>query len=471
MLRKKTFKYLLLLITGAQIVLGLLWMAGNFGRLPQFSLTEELVEISRTWVLDEYTGGVYPALIAGSRALERWFHVPFFIWLYLLQLLLAFASGTFLLSSLWGQKLRRFENVWGSLYLMTIPMTAQLHLSVLPYSLSLSLFFFLTGILKRMTEENGDEAKGRKRLFKPAALTAAWIMLILLLPETFFMTAVLGITAAGIALVRKKKRCAQALATVLVLSLGIGGAANAMVQQPGSRGQIQKSIGSVLLSRVVWPYFDMDYYFWPPEIKEVMSEDMAWTVSCNAERVKDLFGPAVEEAYGRKKAEELYLQMAKAGFTVRTKDVVKQIAADLGFYACPQVGVNLQLDGVGNGLNAYNYNQMKEARPLLTKYYVNYSLNSFGIVMLLGIAGWIYLKCRKKIQGRGLHISSVLLLGLPAVWQALYAALFCAGMTEYKNAWFVTAVYGIWILFWIRRLEDTKKGDYNGQDCSIDTVL
>lgn len=474
MLIKKTLKYLLFLVTGLQIVLGLIWMGANLGHFLQFSLTEEMIEISRTWILDEYAGAGYPALIFAGRILEDLLSVPFYIWLYVVQAVLAFGSGCFLLASLFGKKRTRFEVIWGSLYLMTIPMTAQLHFSVLPFSAALSLSFVLIGCLKRMT---GQEEGHRRQKVQWAVCTAVvWILLLLMLPETFWMTAVLGAVAAGIAFSKKRVKSAAVLAAVLVLSLGIGGGVNAWTQEPGSRGNMQKSISSIAMSRVVWPYFDMDYYFWPIEIKEVMSEDMAWTVSCYAERIRDLFGPAVEEFHGQERAAYLYREMVKICFDVRTKDVVKQIFEDFMFYACPQISVNLQLDGVGAGLNAYNYYQMKDANPVLTKYYVNYSLNSFPIALFLGLVCFgyrlLYFKNRRAAEHRKIEVSSILLLAVPAVWQLFYSTFTTAGMVEYKNAWFITAVYGMMIVYWLWAIWDGKEeGDYDGQDCSTDTVL
>ncbi len=465
MLVKKTLKILLWLIAGVQIVLGLIWMACAFRQFPQFALSAELVEASRTWVLDEYIGIGYPILIRIGTVLESWLKVPFSFWIYCLQITLAFFSGCYLFSTIFCQKMWKFESICGSLYLMTIPMAAQCHMAVLPFSLALSLLFWIVGILIKAADENED-----LRLGKLGCFFVLLVLLPLILPETFWTAVVLGTAAViGIGVFGRNKRKVLCLLAVMLLALSTGFTLNQVLQVPGSRGNIQKSVSSAVLSRVVWPYFDMDYYFWPAEIKEVMSEDMAWTVSCNPERVKDLFGPVVEERYGRKHAAQLYLQMAKASFEVRTKDITKQIGLDLAAYACPQISVNLQLDGVGTGLNAYNYNQMKEVQPILTKYYVNYSLHSFVFALFLSCVCFGYRKAKKEKYRKRPTGIWVLLLAVPALWQIVYYTFTSAGMIDYKNVLFVAAGYGIWIVYGMAAMKE--KGDYDGQNCSIDTVL
>lgn len=462
---KKTLKILLWLMTGAQIVFGLIWLVAAFRQFPQFSLSAELMEASRTWVLDEYMGIGYPILIRIGMVLESWVKIPFFVWIYGLQIALAFCSGCYLLSAVFCQKMWKFDTIWGSLYLLTIPMAAQCHMAVLPFSLALSLLFWIVGILLKSADKNANV-----RLRQLGCLFVLLLLLVVVLPETFWMAIVLGTAAViGTAVLSRNRRKVLCLSAVLILALSLGFTCNQMLQVPGSRGNIHKSVSSAVLSRVVWPYFDMDYYFWPAEIKEVMSEEMAWTVSCNPERVKDLFGPVVEERYGSKHAKGLYLQMAKASFEVRTKDITKQIVLDLAAYACPQISVNLELDGVGTGLNAYNYNQMKEVWPTLTKYYVNYSLHSFVFALFLSFVCLGYRKAKKvKYRNRQTGIL-VLLLAVPVLWQIVYYTFTSAGMIDYKNVLFVAAGYGIWIVYGMTAMKE--KGDNDGQDCSIDTVL
>lgn len=439
MLIKKTIRILWYLLSGCQILLGILWMLWNFGRLSQFALTGELMEISHTWILDEYTGIGYPAILFVCSWLQEWIKLPFYVWIYGIQLILAFCSGCYLLSVVFHKERQSFDTIWGSLYLMTIPMIVQCHLAVLPFSLALSCLYILLGSCLQALD--CQEMFGCRRAI---LLGFSMTGLVLLMPDYIWLLLLLGTVAVCVLLFREKRR-AVCLLLVFILSLGTGSGANALVQVPGSRGNIQKSISSMILSRVVWPYFDMDYYFWPVEIKEVMTQEMAWTVSCNAERVKDYFGPLVEERYGRRQASQLYLQMAKACFEVRTKDIVKQAAADLAVNACPQLSAGLQLRGVGTGLNAYNYNQMKEANSVLAKYYVNYSLNSFGVLLLLSGIGLIFNKVKKEKSG--IWRPALWIMGIAALWQVFYGTLAGAGMMDWKNVLFVAAFYGICILY------------------------
>ena len=142
---KKIAGSLLVIGMAVQILWGVLWLVCNATPEWTYPESEYYIEAAGTWILDEYTGVLYPAIINVCQMVTGWFGLPFQGLLYLLQLVAAFlcASGFVALcrydrSTTEGRPVgrekerKRLWNAFGGLYLMTVPLCVQWHLSVLP---------------------------------------------------------------------------------------------------------------------------------------------------------------------------------------------------------------------------------------------------------------------------------------------------------------------------------------------------
>lgn len=455
MLVKKTLKNLLYLMTGAQILLGLGWMFFQFEILPAFSMSEELMQMSRTWVIDEYTGVGYPVVLFFANLLESYFKIPFYQWVYVLQLGMAFFSGKFLLSKLFQEKGWKFKTIWGSFYIMSIPMIMQCHMAILPFSFTLSAIFFAIGFIIQIVNS--------EYFFKDFIFLGISIGIsILFFPDIFWLYLFLSFLL-GCYLFFQSKNWKKVVLFLLVAGffLGSGKTVNVLVQEPGSLGKIQKSVSATLLGRVVWPYFDLDYYFWPWQVKDCVLQEEAWSISCYPERVSGVFGPAMEEKYGKKEASGFYMEMVQSCFNVRTRQIVGEIKRDFLAYTCPQISLLRQLKGDGVSLNAYNYKQMQRANPMLTKVYMKYFFASFVFLFILSIFLILYQRIKGKRTYRLCEKAGMIFILLSGMWQIIYCTLGTAGTMDYKNALFVVSIYGILILGGLESVR--KKGETNGQ--------
>ncbi|MGN1147015.1 MAG: hypothetical protein ACI4TB_01250, partial [Lachnospiraceae bacterium] len=147
---KNSIKGLLLIGMSVQIVLGMIWMGANLFSVQNFAETAEYVEMSRTFLLDEYVGILYPLLLRLC---------PIYTLVYVIQLLTAFVAGCVFCcySGLGEERLFSGKNIFGALYLLTIPFTMQLHMAILPQSLIYSLFLLQLGLAVRVLRKETEK--------------------------------------------------------------------------------------------------------------------------------------------------------------------------------------------------------------------------------------------------------------------------------------------------------------------------
>ncbi|SDA65932.1 hypothetical protein SAMN02910368_01856 [Lachnospiraceae bacterium G11] len=124
---KTTAKYLFYILTAVQVILGLIWVINNFTHVYMWPETVEYLDISKNFVIDEYTGLFYPILV------KFLYYIP----LYILQFLMAVVSAYLLLRK--GIKLERINAIFGCAYIVSFPVLLQFHFSIRPESLRLSV--------------------------------------------------------------------------------------------------------------------------------------------------------------------------------------------------------------------------------------------------------------------------------------------------------------------------------------------
>lgn len=445
---KESIRGLLAIGMGTQCILGIAWMLLQFPYMQNLQRTDDYIRAAQGFVMDEYMGILYPVLIAGANILENISGVPFYCFLYLLQVSIAFAAGSVFVRLLRGGGGRIFSlpDMAVSLFLLTVPMVMQCHLAVLPLSLVCSAFLVELGLCY------GAFAGKRKTDSKFFLLLCGLWMVMGLLQPDYLWLAGLPVACTGVFCIFRQgswKRILAFVAVTAILLCDIG----RVTASPGSYGRIQRTMGAAMVSRMVWPNFSTTYFFWPEEVKEVMSEHQGEDISAQADRVQTVFGPMMEEAFGKDAADRYYWQMALQCFQVRTKEIVGTIWADFMAYLCVPLSLKIQLDGGGRSFSGWNYGQMREHAPVLTRYYVHYSLWMFRIGILIAVCAALAAfakrkkektaektkeKVKEKARGGGRWLpATALWLLLPVVWYTMSGA----GIMDYLN---VTPVTALW---------------------------
>ncbi len=466
---RKTAASLLVIGMTVQILLGIVWILCNFPSQWTYPETEYYISVADSWILDEYTGVLYPVLIKGSQMVMGFLGLPFEGLLYLVQIIVAFMCySVFVLLCWWnrdtahghgegeeqgilrgGNRKSLFRAAFGGLYLMTVPLCVQWHLSILPNSLLSSLFLLLLGFCIRAVRNK--EYCNRKFVLQVCIL---WAAMTLLQPD-YWWFGLIPVLYIGISLIRQKAfRMLLCLLAVAIISSVGSVAINTLVQTPGSNGKIQKSLGASMVSRMVWPNFHTNYFFWPDEIKEIMTQIEGLYISEHADMVQISFGPMVEEAYGKEKANEFYWEMAINCFTVRTKEVVTAIRDDFAAYLFTPWQVKVQLDGGGLSYSGWNYGKMKTETPGLTRWYVDYGLISFriGIILVACLEVGECIK-RRRIKVSGCREGRCLLV-LCVLSQVMWYTMAGGGMMDYRNVPVVVLLWYYVIVLGYKRLDE-----------------
>jgi len=363
-----------------QIAMGILYIAKSFGTYQQFS--EGIVLI------------------------------PFSAFIYPLQILAGLASTWYFIAVIYRRKngvaLDKRLGFLVTAFLNTIPFVLQMHMALLSYSFGLSVFLGLMG-LAFSNEKKSESEEGEKK--RPKLWNSLLLRVMLVFACMFLLNEVV------------KPACEDAIS----------------VKTTGKKiERIQNSFGAAMVSRFVWPDFATNYFFWSDEVKAVMSLDDAVHICQREEAVENYFGPLMEKAYGEKKANRIYLQMAKRCFMDRTKTIVTEIAKDFVDYTMIPFTVEKNLEGEGTSLTAWNYGRMKECAPGLVMYYFRYSLYILPILLLGSL-----LVCYEKMS------SEVKALAGTAVIYALWYTLRSNKPIDYKLVlpiifiWYLLAVWGL----------------------------
>lgn len=454
---KKTAVSLLVMGMAVQILLGAGWLLCNATAAWTYPESAYYLSVADTFVMDEYTGVLYPVLIRACQIVEGGLGLPFEGVLSLLQIVVAFfcySGFVALCRSRNGEKNRKQHgfNIFGGLYLLTVPLCVQWHLSVLVRSLVSSLFLLALGLCVRAARHPGY-ANGKFWI----TANGFWVILALLSPDYVWLGLILVIFAAILVVRARKaegKKCGKkavllSLAVFLVAG-GLAAGINPALQSPGSSGKIQRSLGAAMLSRMVWPNFDTNYFFWPQEIKDIMTLQEGRDISAHADLVQTAFGPLVEKTYGKEKANEFYWQMALNCMGIRTKEIIKAVYEDFTAYFFPPWKVKSQLDGSGLSFSGWHYDKMRTRWPRLTRLYVDYGLVSFR-VGLLTVCGLLVLRVLKERREKAVWGMFLCV----ALSQAFWYTMAAGGMMDYGNVPVVILLWYSVILFGARpRMEE-----------------
>lgn len=425
------------LLMTVQVVLGIGWMAANIGHLPLFEETFMMVEAAGGGKMDEYMGILYPLMIRLAFGIEKILHIPYYVLLYILQMVSAAYAIKYMLDYsgrfLGCGKQKTVKTVLIIGYLLTFPQLLQLHFAVLPYSLAMSvgLVLICDGLLYlRYTEKFCGKVLIR--------ICGLWLLEMMLLPDYKWLAGVFVLCVLITGFVKNRQWRGRILISILCTVLCFG-VVEKSTQMPGSLGRVQKSVGAVFLARFVWPNFVTCSFFWPEEVQETFDIEELMNITKYAEDVGTQFGYIMDEKYGRKAANAIYLEMAEIAFEVDTKQQLQSLGRDYIAYLCPQISFQQQSADNYGALLGWNYGRMQEQAPVLTKYYINCSFAGWNVMcgaVLLLLMNMIYRKRIKLSPG-------AVVVGLSVLFMALWYTMQGAGVQDYKN---VVLISFLWLL-------------------------
>ena len=438
---------------GLQIGLGFLWAVANWGKVPGFEESRELLFMAETLQPDDYTGLLYPVCIKGSHLLEGWTGLPSCGFVYGLQLVVAYFSYQYFLRWIVSPKPEKRMHLQKRMpvyvgFLITIPVVLQVHMAVLPYSLASSFFVVL---LARVLQVCLAESAVKKKDFY--GIVVFWILSAQFCPDYFWLSTV-AVGIGAVWYIGKHKEAVRKWILLMVLMIACMVGLNSFWQTPGSTGKMERTFGGIMLTRFVWPNFNELSFFWDKEVKESFTVEELSVLSTYPEKVFTDFGPVIEQKYGKKRAGEIYWNMVKISLKMDTKDVLYPVIEDGAAYLCPPLSVYLQLRGMGTSYTGWNYGRMKDYTPLITKYYVEISLKLWiylliagTLLLLLNIFSRVWCPAKEKARIRSI-VGYCILNGLVVNgWYVMVSG----NMQDYKKVLMITILWGFVIIAVLRR--------------------
>lgn len=396
-------------------------------------------------MLDEYVGAAYVALLFCVSKLQDFFGVPFQIVIYALQLSLGvFAVYRFLaaIGKEGTEKGRKKGILLSSFFINTIPFLLQAHFSVLPYSLSASVYLLLVAVLLKIIKvahKYDGHGANKEMILLLCGAVLLWAIGALLLPEYWQLSGVLVFACLLYGGILRKELRGWAVLGV-ALGTALAGMLLLLTTEEGCRGRMQNTVEAQAVRRLAWPHLETMESCWPWDIVVKFSKEELAYAAIAPERVVDVFGPRVEELFGKETANAYYAQMAKSALTYNTKKVVGSVVTDFAFYLCPQWMASRNLDGKGATYTGRIYEEMRENGRELTTLFVRWSRIS---MLLLGIFGSVALVATKEWK-RWLGIATFLV-----VLQALHYTWTTAGMVSYLKCPVNLAVWGMLMTAWL----------------------
>ena len=405
-----------------QIVLGIVYIGKNFMAVPQFRDTTIYLEMAERFVVDEYTGILYPLLVKLCKSIS---FIPYQIPIYMIQLVAGVYSVYHFVCT-WTEQ--RFSAFLCALWINTIPFVAQAHVTVLPHSLAMTCLLLMSlQVLK------GSVQRRRLTIMEWAQLWCSFIILAqldraYLLPGILF--AVWG------AFLQFYNVTHKALLFGVSLFIGIGMLITNLaiydaVQTPGYYGRIQRTASSAFFQRTGVATLKGKYrIYMPEEVQDSFTWEELDQISKYPYKIQNEFGPTLEARFGQERAEEIYFALGMLGLVTATKDNAVNIAEDVVSYALPLGAYATWQNGELKGATSWNYQQFIHEAPVLSVHYAKVCNFLWSVLFGMSLAICFALGvCRKRWCVR---------IRLPATGCVLiYAVYFAMGGTDvydYKNA-------------------------------------
>ena len=435
-----------------QIFLGLFWILFHFSAYQEFGESYFLQRVQESLICDEYVGILYPLLMRLATGLASLLPIPWYCFLYALQLMAAAGAAHCLLKTLKAYVSGPFlSRLWAVLAFLTFPGAAQCHLAVLPISLTASLFLISLGIF--WGGALGDKAKENRPLLTLAKLGVLWLLMALLMPDYRILGALPLVLRAARELFQGRKRAEEKgeasrifrLAMLTAVFLGVVPLISGMTIREGAWGRMQKTPEAAAFRRFAWDDLGKLYSYWPQELKDALSQEDIRVINQHPEQKTWILGQNVDGRYGKEKAREIYGAMAKVGYQIRWRHDLKEIGQDFLGYGFSPVAELVLSSGKGQATFAgMNYDVMRRRAPRFTSVFVRYAGWCFlGSIVLCGILRMMELAGEEKREKRASLLRGLTYL-IFAIVILLYYVFQGGGVMDAKNVLPVTSLWMLW---------------------------
>lgn len=426
-----------------QILTGLLWMGSHLTDFQEFGESYLYLQAADSLLCDEYMGILYPLFLLLVRGMAGLFSVPYYTLVYVLQLAAACCAGYYFLQSI--RETGLFLRVWGMLALLSVPPAMQCHMAVLPYSFAGTLLLLELSFLMKLL-------KRKKGLLFLCGIVFFYLAGIFLMPDYLIfggIPVIIGLFYQLSVCFRYSKKGFMPLG-ILILCLLAAGSNYHRFATEGSYGRPRRTLPLMAASRFAGSCLEDTYGYWPEDLKACLSDEEIRRSCDHAGDVWRVFGKAAQERLGAERSDEVFAQVARAGYQVYYVRVRHDLVWDLAAYTFSPFFLQLQLEDRGyTSYSGRNYDIMRMKEPGLTKVYVDYGSWWFtaglALMVLWQPLHWIHRKLKKtkacELRKMVLCFCCIAIGGSMILWYTLQGA----GMMDYKNTVPVVLFWTAWM--------------------------
>ncbi len=285
MARSYRFVWIAMLLT---ILFGCLFFLQQLSGNPRGPEAAEWMHIARTGVLDEYHGFLYGMYVRVFVAVQNRLGVPYFAFIYTIQLASLWAALVFFMGKLRG---KHFLAVFG----VFMPPVLKYCLQVSPFTFRCVLWLLMMGLFERLIRQT--ECNINHRLLYGLGLGLCYGISGCVAPEDFVINGLVLLYAFGIYLFHQKKRGIPVLAAFL-LTATLCSCIQLSTAEPGIRGRMKLTTESLIWQRVAMGELGASYEKLPATFRQVVSYEEAVLADEQPVNLELFIGSAVDRAYG-----------------------------------------------------------------------------------------------------------------------------------------------------------------------------
>lgn len=429
---KNFIKYIFYIAVFAQIVSGTVYLVCNFTEYIIYPETEEMVQLARGLLFDEYTGILYPLFIRLCLGIQGSFGIGYYLVTHFVQLVLFVLSTTYLVSSVFKGK-----KTWiAMLYIVCFPMCMQTILMVSPLAFKAIFSFLIVGSMIRITRGNG-------KIGTWICMFLVYIMAALNMPDDLYIWIVPMATFGILYFFRKRKQCALWKRACLIVAVGIVFLATFFILDSsidaGNCGRMQRTISSVLFQRTAWPNLDEKYGFLPEEMREILSNENLLDSEFSSESIVYVVGPTIDRTAGFERANELYMQavIGQLGYNKRT--LLKTVSDDFFGYLLAPYSTVFYMKGQDGSSYSTLYGSVSARNP---EGIYGYFCISFVSMFLLTFYGIMSILQKRRLVQKTYKNQISLCVGI-LIYQAIWYAIANVQGVDYRYGLLNIAIFSV----------------------------
>lgn len=357
------------------------------------------------------------------------------------------AAVYFVLGSV--RKLERWKSCFVILSVITFPMIMQCLVTVDTRVPAAALLLAEVGCILRELCPGEQE----RRWWFPALGAGCWLAAGLLrgeylwigmIPMLFYILLERDVARQGIIFVWRR----------VLLTLAVAG----LIVGIGSFYRSPADAMTVLADRVAWTSLYTSYNELPQEYRWKIKYHELIECSYEATGVEEVLVPFLMEKRGEETTRLFLKELIAVAWRDNRNKIVKEIVWDFAGYTLPELIVPMQLKGRAyESYTGINYRQILQTAPRLGKIYMDFGCWWFVAALVLRMAVWVF--AERDVRWRNLF-----LIGLTALFCALWYTMIGAGKMDYKNTLFVICVWIIWMASTMSEYDESSRRDRHGEE-------